>query len=64
MQREKTLGDIGDGKMSYHGEKKQLCATCKRSYVNMRLHLKSKTHARCLKQQPMPFFREQQEQGK
>lgn len=49
MQREKTLGDIGDGKMSY---------------VNMRLHLKSKMHARCLKQQPMPFFAEQQEQGK
>lgn len=50
--------------MSYHGEKKQLCATCKKSYVNMPLHLRSKMHARCLKQQPMPFFAAQQEQGK
>lgn len=50
--------------MSDHGQRKQLCATCKRSYVNMPLHLRSKMHARCLKQQPMPFFAEQQEQGK
>lgn len=50
--------------MSYHGEKKQLCATCKKSYVNMPLHLRGKTHARRLKQVPMAFFAAQQEQGK
>lgn len=41
--------------MSDHKSAKQLCEQCKKSYVNMRLHLKSDAHRKRIGQQAMPF---------